>query len=212
MRDTKTVRGILLFAGLWALAALGLRIVTITGIMDEYGLIPMRSPILPATVLFCLLGGAILLILCLRLNRLPGTEGCFAGPVGWQAGELLAAAGLLLGSVLRLAHAGEMEYARRVLEYFGPVAAVLMAATSLLRNRMDKLVFWLRLLCAIWFCAGMILRFRSWSQDPLIIHLTPTLLSFLCSLLSLMLLSGFPLGAGHRRSTVLFGQIGRAHV
>ena len=204
MNHFRTNRLLLLLTGAWALGGLLLRIVVLTRSMNAEGLVRIGSPALAVLMLYSLIGMGILTWFCLRLNRLPGTEACFTGTSFLLPGTLAAAALLLAGCFVSLSVPAEARgEAMRLADLAGVGIAVLMGCTGFVRA--DKSRFWLRLLPAAWALAVMILRFRSWTQDPLIIHIAPTLMAFLCDLLCVMLLSGFPLGAGHRRSTVLFG-------
>ena len=204
MKEKNAAGPVLLFAGIWAALSLILRLITLSN-LDADGLLPLGSPLVPATVAVCLLGGLATVVLCLRLNRLPGREACFEGGAGWSCGEILAAVLLALSAVLQLRHAEELERPRLVLEYLGLAMSLALGALALLPRRSGGLRFWLRFLPALWACGGMILRFQSWSRDPLLFLLTPTFLAYLSSLAALMLLTGFPLKAGHRRSTAAFG-------
>ena len=204
MNHSRLIRPILLVSGIWALGALGLRCITLARSFHEDGLVRVGSPALAVTMLVSLLGMGVLTWLCLGLNRLPGSETCFPAAGAARAAQLVGPTLLLAGCLLSLGTPmeGRAEVPRLAC-LAGVPAALLMAWTSLLRQ--DGSRFWPRLLPALWALVMMILRFRSWTQDPLIIHIAPTLLSVLCSLICLALLAGFPLGAGHRRSTVLFG-------
>ena len=117
---------------------------------------------------------------------------------GWSA------AGLLLAGSLTVMLGGDpldkaLQWAGR-----GTLAAALGLAAAMLGSR-DQRRFWLRLPPALFATLSLILRFRSWSQDPLVIHIVPALLAWVCVMVELVLLPGFSLNAGHRRSGVLFG-------
>ncbi len=204
MNHSRMIRPILLVSGIWALGALGLRAITLVRSFNEEGLVRVGSPALAVPMVFSLLGMGLLTWPCLRLNRRPGNETCFAAVDRLRAVPLIAPVLLILGCLLLLAAPAEdRDEALRIADLAGVGAALLMGCTHFIRP--GKARFWPRFLPALWTLAMMILRFRSWTQDPLVIRIAPTLMAVLCSLVCLMLLSGFPLGAGHRRSTVLFG-------
>ena len=204
MKRSDLIRPILLLTGVWALGGLILRVITLTRSINEDGLVRVGSPALAITMVFSLLGMGLLTWFCLRLNRLPGSEACFPVAGGLRGAMFAAPILLLAGCFVSLAAPVESrDDALRIADLAGVGMALLMGATLLIRPGKSR--FWPRFLPAVWALAMMILRFRSWTQDPLIIRIAPTLMAVLCDLLSLMLLSGFSLGAGHRRSTVLFG-------
>ena len=182
-----------------------LRIVILKTSIDENGLLPVGSKALIVTVLAAACSFTLLWLLSLRLNRLPGTEACFPKhPLRLCCG---AAAAILvfIGSLLCfLAETGDTGKALRIASLSGMAAALAMLWTALTADR-GRQLFWLRLIPALYTAAALILRFRTWSHDPLIIHITPLLLAWTCCMVETMLLTGFPLGAGHRRSGVLFG-------
>ena len=191
-----------------AVCGIGLRILVLTQAVDQGGLLPQGSPLLLITVLLCLAGFGALWLQCLRLNPLPGTEACFAREGIWLFGRLAAAVLLFLGGVLRLTAAGEEAGSLYLWAALASMAAGLsMAVVALVRSRGPAL-FWLRLLLALSVGMNLVLRFQDWSHDPLVIHIVPMLLAYACSLVETALLSGFSLGAGHRRSSVLFGLAG----
>ena len=204
MNHSRLIRPILLLSGIWAIGALGLRVITLARSFHEDGLVRVGSPALAVTMIYSLLGIGLLTWLCLRLNRLPGNEACFPNS-GWLSTiSAFAALPIAIGCLLLLAAPAEnRDNALRIADLAGVLMAVAMRFTFVVRPGRGR--FWLRFLPAVWLLAVMILRFRSWTQDPLIIRIAPTLMAVLCSLVCLTLLSGFPLGAGHRRSTVLFG-------
>ena len=182
-----------------------LRVLILKTAFDENGLLPVGSNALVVTVLasvFCFAG---LCLLATRLNRLPGTEACFTKRPGFLFCKLAAAVLVLLGGLTTLLdRTGEAEKALRLASFSGIAAALAMAWTALAANR-GRQLFWLRLIPALYVGAALIIRFRGWSHDPLTIHIAPLLLAWTCCMVEMMLLTGFPLDAGHRRSGVLFG-------
>jgi hypothetical protein len=181
-----------------------LRVTVLKTAFEENGLLPVGSKALLLTVIAAAAFFAGLWFLSTRLNRLPGTEACFSSKPGWLFLKLTAAGLVFLGAFFTLTGGQEAESAERTAALFGAAAAVLMAFTALKLER-GVPFFWVRLVPALYTGASLILRFRSWSHDPLVIHLVPVLLAWTCCMVEMMLLTGFPLKAGHRRSGVLFG-------
>ncbi len=205
MQHSRFSRPVLLAAAVWSAAAFVLRFWILKNSLDVNGVLFADSPALTWTVVFSLAGFVGLALLCFRLSRLPGTDRCFLGSSISVLPAALAAVFLFAGCILRLTDAGaSLDRAMRLTEIGGIVSAAGMAALTFLRERLGKHGFWIRLLLALYTCVSLILRFRVWSHDPMIIDIVPQLLAMICAMLSCVLLTAFPLGAGHRRSTVLF--------
>ena len=205
MQHSRFSRPVLLAAAVWSAAAFALRFWILKNSLDVNGILFADSPALTWTVVFSLVGFLGLTLLCFRLSRLPGTEGCFLGSSISVLPAALAAVFLLAGCILRLTDAGDsLDRAMRLTETGGIVSAAGMGVLAVLREKLGKHAFWIRLLLALYTCVSLILRFRVWSHDPMIIDIVPQLLAMICAMLSCVLLTAFPLGAGHRRSTVLF--------
>lgn len=206
MRHARYSRPILLAAAVWSAAAFGIRtwILKRSPVVNHL-LMAERSALL-WSMLFLLVGFVGLAALCLRLNRLPGTDACFDEAGLGVIPALLAALLLLLGCIFRLTAADSaLDLAQRLTELLGLVSALLMAVTVLFRDRLGRLAFWTRLPLALYAGVTLVLRFRAWSHDPMIIDFAPQLLTVVSAMLAATLLTAFPLGVGHRRSTVLFG-------
>ena len=92
MKDSRLYRTILLAAGIWAAAALVLRLVILKTAYGSDGLVPAGSHALLWMMLLLLAGFGTLTVLCLRTDRAPGTEACFPRGRAWDAGLLAAAA------------------------------------------------------------------------------------------------------------------------
>lgn len=182
-----------------------LRFVILRRAFDDAGMLPPGSPALPVTVAVCALCFLALLLPSLRLNPLPGREDCFSRKPLYLFLGLAAAALLLTGSLMGLLDRGDgAEPTLLASALAGCFSALCMGFLALTRSR-DSALFWLRLPLPLTVGLLLILRFQAWSHDPLVIHIAPLLLAWTCFLVETMLLTGFPLGAGHRRSAVLFG-------
>ena len=131
---------------------------------------------------------------------------CMAGTVleGISLWAGLSAVGLLLAGSLTVLLKVDPQDRALLWAARGSLVAALALGAAMLGSR-EKRVFWLRLPPALFATLSLILRFRSWSQDPLVIHVAPSLLAWVCVMVELVLLPGFALNAGHRRSGVLFG-------
>ena len=191
----------LLFAVLLAV----LRVAVLKTAFDDEGLLPVGSKVLPLTVLVCACFFAVLWFLSSRLNGFPGRETFFSVQGVWLPMKLLSAGLLLTGSLLALRELKELAFnADTVIPCVGIVSALLLGWTSL-RERRGREFFWVRLIPALFTGAALVLRFRVWSHDPLVIHIVPALLAWTCCMMEMMLLTGFSLNVGHRRSGILFG-------
>lgn len=206
MQHSRFSRPILVLAAVWAAAAFGLRSLILKRSLDVNGILMADSHALLWTVLFSLVGFAVLAALCFRLNRLPGTNACFSENSLGVIPALIAATLLFFGCLFRLLDKGEVsEPAQKLCEILGIMAAAASALTALTRSRLGRTAFWTQLPLALYCGVSLVLRFRVWSHDPMIIDIAPQLLALVCMMLTSVLLLAFPLSAGHRRSTVLFG-------
>ncbi len=189
-----------LCAGLLAV----IRTVILKTAFDPQGLLPRGSRALLWTVLASALVFGGLWLLSLRLNRLPGTEDCFSrGPL-WLFLRLAAGILVSFGGVMALLEGSYEAGSPELLGAWGGIAAgLLLIWTCAVPAK--PWVFWFRVLPALFTGAALVLRFRNWSHDPLVIHILPPLLAWTCCMVEMTLISGFSLGAGHRRSGVLFG-------
>ena len=179
-----------------------LRVFHLKTAFDENGLLPPGSPALLLTVLSAVCCFALLCFLCLRLNRLPGREDCFSRGAAGLFFRLTAAILVFFGAGMALLE--RPEKAETLIACVGLLSGLLLVWTALAPRR-DRGFFWARLVPALYAGATLVLQFRDWSHDPMVIHVAPILLAWTACMVEMMLLSGFSLGAGHRRSAVLFG-------
>lgn len=200
-RSRNTV--LLLAAPVMALLCGVFRVAVLKTALDAQGLPAPGSKVLLLTVLVCALCFGGLWLLSFGLNRLPGTEACFSRRGLALFGGLAAGLLVLFGSAMTLLEGGEtLDSFQRYTAMGGGLSGLLMLWTAL-----DKRggVFWARLELAIFTGATLILRFQTWSHDPLVLHILPAVLAQACVLVAVVLLPAFSLSVGHRRSTVLFG-------
>lgn len=205
MEHSKTASAMRWTAAGCAAMLTGLRILIIQTSFDENGLLPRGSHALTVTVLAAVSAFVCLWLLSMRLSRDPGTETCFASSPEWMAVRLAAAILIFFGSVCILLEGRDtLEQVDQLTAFGGILSALLLGAVAVLVRRGNG-TFWLRLVPAVFTVAALILRFRTWSHDPLVIHIAPVLLAWTCCMVEMMLLSGFSLRAGRRRSGALFG-------
>ena len=159
-----------------------------------------------ATVLACACCFCLLWLFCVKLNRRPGREKAFSVQGIWFPLKLLAAGILLAGTVLLLRDLEQpsIQSVELWVDVLGIASALLLGWNALRENRGPGF-FWARLIPTLFAGAALVLRYRVWNHDPLVIHLVPVLLAWTCCMVEMMLLAGFSLNVGHRRSAVLFG-------
>lgn len=113
-----------------------------------------------------------------------------------------AAALLLVGSILRLG--APMEKSALVIAIGGIVAAGCWVGTALSRYQAKQAHGALFLLPAVFYVVDLVLQFRLWTRDPVILDYCFDLLALICTMCALFHLSGFSFDQGHRRITVFF--------
>lgn len=195
-----------ILAAAFAVCAALLRAYILKNCIDEAGLLAVGSHALIWLMLFFAVCFAVLLWLSLRLNRLPGTNDCLRVDGFVLFPLLLAAIGVFFGSLFRLLdEGGSMTRVEVLAELLGMLAAICMALSALMRETLGKAGFWLLVPLTVYTGASLLIRFQDWGHEPVLIKMAPQLLTMICAMLTNALVPGFPLGAGHRRSTVLFG-------
>lgn len=190
----------------FAVLLAALRVTILKTAFDDSGLLPIGSLALPVTVGVCACFFVILWLLSLKLNARPGRESAFSVQGIWLPLKLAAAGLLMAGSVLTLLNLEHLAVKdpETVIPCVGALSALLMVWNSMSERRGTGF-FWARLIPTIFTGAALVIRFRAWSHDPMVIHIVPLLLTWTCCMVEMMLLSGFSLNVGHRRSSVLFG-------
>ena len=190
----------------FAVLLAALRVTILKTAFDDSGLLPIGSLALPVTVGVCACFFVILWLLSLKLNARPGRESAFSVQGIWLPLKLAAAGLLMAGSVLTLLNLEHLAVKdpETVIPCVGALSALLMVWNSMSERRGTGF-FWARLIPTLFVGAALVLRYRVWNHDPLVIHLVPVLLAWTCCMVEMMLLAGFSLNVGHRRSAVLFG-------
>ena len=195
---------ILLCAVGFSAALLALRLYTLLSALDPGGLLPRSSPVLPITAVLCAVCFAAICLLGLQLNRRPGSAACFPRSSGWRCIRLDAGCALSLGSLLSLLHGADLAGIEQAGHLLGLVCGAGMLVLAL-AAREGQGSFWPRALLTGYGLLALVIRFRDWSHEPLVIDIIPRLLALLCDMVCAMFLAGFPLKVGRRRSTVCFG-------
>ncbi len=199
-------RPLRIVAAVFAVCAALLRVYILKNCLGEGGLPAAGSPVLLWTVLFSAVCAAVLLLLSLRLNRLPGKSDCLLD-TGFGLFPLLVSALLIFfGSLFRMLDGAQtISRVERVTEGLGMVSAVCIVPAVLNRKKLGRAAYWLLAPLTVYTGATLLLRFRVWSHDPVLIDIVPKLLTMVCAMVTNALVPGFSLGVGHRRSTVFFG-------
>ena len=206
MKNRKPVLLLRWFTPFLALLLAGLRVMILKTAFDSEGLLPRKSYALLVTVLASACCFCVLWLFSSKLNRRPGRERAFSVQGIWLPLKLIASGLLLAGSVLLLRSQQQISF-KSVEDWItcaGIVSALLMIWCSLRENRGPGF-FWVRLFPTLFTGAALVVRYRIWNHNPLVIYVFPELLAWTCCMLEMMLLSGFPLNVGHRRSAILFG-------
>ncbi len=203
----RNVAGLLRWISIcFAVLLAALRVTILKTAFDENGLLPFGSLALPVTVGASACFFVVIWLLSLKLNAHPGRESAFSVQGIWLPMKLLAAGLLMAGSVLTLLNLDRLaiDDPETIISGVGALSGLLMVWNSMSERRGPNF-FWVRLIPTLFTGAALVIRFRAWSHDPMVIHIVPLLLTWTCCMVEMMLLSGFSLKVGHRRSSVLFG-------
>lgn len=205
MKNRKPVLLLRWLTPCFALLLAGLRVMILKTAFDSEGLLPRESHALLVTVLASACCFCVLWLFSAKLNRRPGRERAFSVQGIWLPLKLLASGLLLAGSVLLLrSQQVSIKSVETWITCAGIASALLMVWSALRENRGTSF-FWARLVPALYTGAALVVRYRIWNHNPLVIYVFPALLAWTCCMLEMMLLSGFSLNVGHRRSAILFG-------
>lgn len=197
-------------AAVWCAAAFGLRLLILhNSVMLDRRILASRSALL-WTLIFSLAGLVLLYVLGLGFRKTPAVDTVFCRNGLWTIPALLGAALLFAGNLppllalLRGEGIGSIGKLRLLAALFGLTAAPLMAAVLLGRRVLGKNAFWLQLPLILFAGVNMICHFRTWSHDPIILDIAPLALSAVCFLLGVVLIAGFSVLVGRRRSTAVW--------
>jgi len=86
-----------------------------------------------------------------------------------------------------------------------PLVALCWAITAFQRTKGKRVSPWLFLVPTVFFAVELILDFRGWGQDPVVLDYCYELFALIATMCSLLQLTGFCFDKGHRRSAVFFG-------
>ncbi len=220
MEASKKRRLFRIVTAVWALAAFGLRIWTVTackvgfqsGNSGDVSDVRILAPrfVLILTLVFSLAGLVLLLVFGSCFRKTPCTDRVFSRPGIWVFLPLAGACLLLAGSlpaVLELLKGAAVAKFRLLTALFGLVSAILTVPVLLRRSVLGKNAFWFQFPLVVFSGMNMIYHFRNWSHDPIIADIAPLALAAICFLLSTMLIAGFSLNVGRRRSTAVWGSM-----
>lgn len=182
-----------------AVAAFFLRRNQLKTAFDEIGVIPGSGR---AIIWFAV---AVVILFAVYAYFLRGRKKYSAISSRWMpllAGSCAAAALLLVGSILRLG--APMEKLALVIAVGGVVTAVCWVGTALSRYQAKPAHGALFLLPAVFYVVDLVLQFRLWTRDPVILDYCFDLLALICTMCALFHLGGYSFDQGRRRITVFF--------
>lgn len=201
-------------AAVWTVASFGLRFLILHNSVVAHGRILAGRSALLWTLILALAGLLLLWGLSGFFRKKPCTDRVFSRGGYWFILPLAGALLLLIGNlppVLALLRSfGKQSFDGAIRSIgklqllsalFGLISALLMAAVLLRRSLLGKNAFWLQLPLILFTGTNMIRHFRAWSHDPIVLDIAPMALSALCFLLAVVMISGFSVSVGRRRST-----------
>lgn len=218
MEYPKKLRLFWIAAAVWAAAAFGLRFLILSNSATLDGRILAPRSALIWTLAFSLAGLVLLVVLGRFFRKTPCTDAVFSRTGFWLIPPLTGAALIFVGNLPAPAALvrglGKQPFSellqsvdklRLLTALVGLVAAVLMVVIALLRRRQKgNGLFWAQLPLILFAGMNMIYYFRRWSHDPIVLDITPLALASICSLLGIVMIAGFSLRVGRRRSTALW--------
>ncbi len=195
----------------WILLALGtvlgtlVRFWNLSAAVDELGLFIANHPasltLIGVGILFVLIFGGLSF-------RSPGhgvDHRVLTFSTPQSAFSLAAAILLLLGSLMALPSGGTV--GKLLLTILGLAAAVSMIQLSRIRKTGNQ-VSLLELLPVIFLLVNLILNFKSWSTDPVILDYCDMLFAQIFTLLAFYGIAGFSFDQGHPRRTLFYSSCG----
>lgn len=169
---------------------------------DEAGL-PNGTGVWPLVILSAAAVALFVAVALLKEKR-PGYEENFSAAL---PAVVLAAAGaglLLAGNVLAFRQAGVMFPAAKLLPVLGAAAAFSFVAVAAGWYREKQPAPVLSILPVAYYILQLILNFKSWSTDPIILDYCFKLFALICVLLATFHIGSFVFGAGQRRVCLAF--------
>ena len=183
-----------------ALLSAGLRIWNLRQGVDAAGLLrPDHISTLLLVALY-ILGAAALALLSAKNPCRSGSCGVISRGKG---GAVLLAAGvlILLGALLEWLGAPE-SLGLRVLGILGLAAGICMILTALLRSGGSQKHPWTELVPVVYLVVRLVLNFKSWSVDPIILDYFPALFALIFAMLGFYGCAGFVFDNGAPRKTL----------
>lgn len=120
-------------------------------------------------------------------------------------GSCVAAALLAVGSILRLRGNGTTGI---VIALGGIITAVCWVLTALGRYQARRAHGALFLLPAVFYVVDLVMQFRLWTKDPVILDYCYDLFALICTMCAVLQLGGYCFDKGSRRITVFFTMCG----
>lgn len=184
-----------------AAAAWLLRLKQLESLYDETGYVVAGAGKGPLTWL-CLAALVVFAVLAWLLRPRRKHTALADRSVPVLALTLAAALGMVLGCVAMIRQL-ENEY-DLLLAAGGLITAICWAVVALDRFRGRELPALLFMIPTLFYAVRLILDFRNWSQDPMILDYCFDLLALICIMCATFHLGGFSFDKGKRRLTVFF--------
>lgn len=204
MKRTTAAVLALLTALLGAIAFAGLRYYQLWRCTDEAGLLIPGSPVVWGFVALGVVVILALVLLLVRLEKQPGTDLCFRGPMVWNFLSAAAVAALMAACALYSLRTPLSDTLRIVLYTAGVASAALLIINDALHMWGKKSHLLLTLIPTLFLAGKLIIDFKQWSCDPNVIDFCFKLLASICGMIACFNISGFPISLGKRRSTMFF--------
>ena len=188
---------------LLAAAAFFLRRNQLKTAFDSIGVIP------GAGRLFIWITIAVVLLFAVYAFFLRGRKKYTSISSRWMpllAVSCVAAAILLLSSILRLT--AMTQKLDLLVAFGGVITAACWAGTAMSRYQAKRAHGVLMLLPAVFYVVDLVLQFRLWTRDPIILDYCYDLLALICTMCALFHLGGYSFDQGNRRVTTFFTMCG----
>lgn len=183
----------ILVAVVSAVAAYFLRSHQLQTMLDEAGKFLQGAGKGPLTWV-CVAFGVLALVYSLMLKK---SSTCVVNSTLTTITTLLAAFAMAVGSAAEL-------HRSAVIAVGGLIAAVCWVVVALQRQQGTQPSAGLFMLPALFYAVDLIIEFRDWSRDPLILDYCFQLLSSIFVMCATYHLGGFSLGRGKRRITIFY--------
>lgn len=174
--------------------------------LDAQGLPMQDHPTVPLLIAVSVLFSLLFLILAQKSPVREKTYGIWGQPRP-SVPAIVGGAMVLLGATGELLYSGEATTGNCILCALGVVSGLCLILSHLSRvtgNRKNPPV---ELFPVVYLVVKLIINFKSWSVDPVILDYFPMLMALIFSLLSLYCAAGFLFDAGQPRKTLCFSSL-----